>query len=69
LMVVICGEHTDAAVGVTNELNMALNERKPYFLLMGRAKNASKMPKGAKDTDKIYGWTPESLRALISGVR
>ena len=69
LMVVICGEHTDTATGVADELAIAISERKPYFLLMGRAKTASKMPKGAKDTDKIYGWTLESLRALIGGVR
>lgn len=69
LMVVICGEHTDTATGVSAELSIAQEEKKPYFLLWGRADKACKKPKAAKDSDKIYKWTWEILKKLIGGDR
>jgi len=69
IVAVICGEHTDTAVGVSAELSIAQEEQKPYFLLWGRAGKTCKKPKTAKETDKIYNWTWDNLKALIGGVR
>jgi hypothetical protein len=35
-VIVICGEHTHYATGVATELQIAREERKPYFLLWGQ---------------------------------
>ena len=59
LMIVICGEYTDTATGVSAELAIAQEEKIPYFLLWGRSEKTCKKPKSAKDTDKIYNWTWE----------
>lgn len=69
VVAVICGEHTDTATGVSAELSIAQEEKKPYFLLRGRANKTCKKPKNAKDTDKIYNWTWDNLKALIGGAR
>ena len=37
LVCVICGEQTHTATGVSAELTIAREERKPYFLLHGRS--------------------------------
>jgi hypothetical protein len=66
---VICGHHTDTAVGVSTEVEIAQDEGKPYFLLGGRATGVNKKPKSAKATDKIYRWTWENLKTLIAGGR
>ena len=69
LMIVICGEYTDAATGVSAELSIAQEEKKPYFLLNGRADKTCKKPKAAKDSDRIYKWSWENLKALVGGGR
>lgn len=69
LMIVICGEHTDTATGVSAELSIAQEEKKAYFLLSGRAEKTCKKPKAAKDSDKMYKWTWENLKKLIGGGR
>lgn len=66
---VICGQHTDAAVGVSAEVEIAQSEGKPYFLLAGRAAGSNKKPASAKASDKIYTWTWENLKKLIAGNR
>src|SRR5438105_3007423 len=53
-VVVICGEHTDTATGVSVELEIAREEKKPYFLLWGRSKKTSVKPKAALASDQIY---------------
>jgi len=68
-LIVICGEHTDTAAGVSAELAIAQEEKKPYFLLCGRAEKTCKKPKAAKDSDKIYKWTWDNLKSLIGGGR
>ena len=35
VVVVICGEHTDTAIGVSTELRIAQDENISYFLLVG----------------------------------
>ena len=68
-VIVICGEYTDTASGVNAELSITQEEKKPYFLLWGRANKTCKKPKSAKDIDKIYTWTWENLKKLIGGAR
>lgn len=69
LVIVICGEHTDTASGVSAELSIAQEEDIQYFLLWGRSDKTCKKPKSAKSTDKIYKWTWDNLKALIGGAR
>ncbi len=69
IVAVVCGEYTDTSTGVSTELTIAQEEEKPYFLLWGRANKTCKKPKAAKETDKIYNWTWDNLKALIGGAR
>lgn len=68
-MVVICGEHTDTATGVSVEVEIAQEEDIPYFLLWGHSDRTCKKPKTAKASDKIYKWTWDNLKELIGGSR
>ena len=68
-LIVICGEHTDTAAGVSAELEIAQDEGLPYFLLNGRSGKTCKKPKAAKAGDKMYKWTWETLKQLIAGGR
>ena len=65
----ICGEYTDIASGVNEEISIAQEEDIPYFLLRGRSDKICKRPKNAKSTDKIYDWTWDNLEKLIGGAR
>lgn len=69
VVVVICGEYTNTASGVSAELEIAREEGIPYFLLCGRSKQKCIKPKSAKVVDKIYDWTWENLKLLINGDR
>ena len=69
LTIVICGDHTHTAKGVTAELTITQEEGKPYFLLKGRPERTCPKPKMARSTDKIYKWTWENLKRLIAGER
>jgi hypothetical protein len=69
LVIVICGEKTDAATGASVEVQIAQEEDIPYFLLWGRAGKTCKKPKAAKASDKIYKWTWDNLKNLIGGAR
>lgn len=70
-VVVICGQYTDKATGVSEELRIAQEQEEgiPYFLLWGRNGKTCKKPKSAKFSDKIYKWTWDNLKALIGGSR
>lgn len=68
-VVVICGQYTDKATGVSEELRIAQEEGIPYFLLWGRNGKTCKKPKSVKFSDKIYKWTWDNLKALIGGSR
>ena len=68
-VIVICGQHTDTATGVTKELSIAQEEGKSYFLLAGRADGKNKKPTSAKSSDKLYKWTWDNLKKLINGGR
>ena len=69
VVIVICGESTNTAAGVSAELEIAQEEKVPYFLLYGRSSKTCVAPKAAKTTDKIYNWTWENLKNLINGAR
>lgn len=68
-MIVLCGLDTHTASGVSVELEIARDEGKPYFLLAGRKDKQNRKPKAAKDSDKMYKWTWDNLKALIGGAR
>ena len=67
--IIICGEYTHTASGVSVELKIAQELRLPYFLLSGRSgKNCSK-PYAAYDSDLVYTWTWDNLKKLLNGQR
>ena len=68
-VIVLCGEHTHLASGVSAELNIAREERKPYFLLCGYSDRPCTKPAAALERDKIYRWTWDNLKSLIAGNR
>ncbi len=69
VVVVICGENTDTATGVSEELKIAQEEEIPYFLLRGYSDKTCVKPLAAKTVDKIYKWTWNNLKQLINGAR
>ncbi len=69
VVIVICGEYTDTATGVSAELTIAQEERVSYFLLWGRSDKTCVKPTAAKSGDKIYQWTWDNLKRLINGDR
>lgn len=69
LTIVICGEHTHDAKGVTVELTITREEENPYFLLKGRPNKTCTKPKMARRSDEIHKWTWNNLKKLIAGVR
>jgi len=69
VVIVICGEYTDRASGVSAELTIAKEERVSYFLLWGRDGKNCNRPTAASNSDKIYNWTWDNLKALINGSR
>lgn len=68
-VIVICGEYTDTASGVSAEVRITQEEEKPYFLLWGRNGKTCKKPKSAKGEDKIYEWTWDNLKKLLDEAR
>jgi hypothetical protein len=69
VVIVICGEHTNAATGVSAEVQIAQEEGVAYFLLWGRSDKQCLKPTAAKSTDKVYNWTWDNLKNLIHGSR
>lgn len=69
VVILICGEYTHTAAGVSAEVTIAREAKKPYFLLLGRNGKTCTKPVSALSTDKIYNWTWDNLKALISGAR
>lgn len=68
-LIVMCGEWTHTAAGVSAELTIARDEGKPYFLLKGRREKTCTRPTAALLTDKMYDWTWDNLKILIGGGR
>lgn len=69
LTIVICGEWTHTAAGVAAELTITREEKKPYFLLTGRADKTCAKPTTATASDKMYDWTWSNLKLLVGGAR
>lgn len=67
VVIVICGEATHTASGVSAELEIAREVNVPYFLLWGRSQKRCVKPAAALASDKIYEWTWENLKVLIHG--
>jgi hypothetical protein len=65
-VIVICGEHTNASMGVFTELRIAQQEQKPYFLLWGRREIMCTKPPGAKSLEGMYKWTSQILQDQIT---
>jgi len=57
-LLVICGEHTDSAANVNNEIALAREVGTPYLLLEGRPGKSMK-PAAALERDRILTWSPE----------
>lgn len=68
-VIVLCGEHTDTASGVSAELKIAQEEAVPYFLLWAYSDKHCVKPRAAQSTDKIYKWTWDNVKSLIQGYR
>ena len=68
-VIVICGEWTHTARGVAAELTITQEEKKPYFLLKGRADKNCTKPTSALQSDKVYKWTWDNLKLLLKGNR
>lgn len=66
-VVILCGEYK--ALGVNEEVKLAQEENKPYFLLKGYKNKKCVMPSNAKVSDEIYNWTWENLKILLNGGR
>lgn len=69
VMIVLCGELTHTAKGVAEELSIAQEKRKEYFLLAAYADKNCTKPTTAQGSDKVYRWTWDNLKALIGGAR
>lgn len=65
-VIFLCGEFTDQSDRATEELRIAREEEKPYFLLWGRRETMCKRPQTSKPTDMMYSWTGEILREMIA---
>ena len=64
--IVICGVHTDEAMGVFTELRIVREEQQPYFLLWGRRDRMCTKPVGAKPSEGMYSWTSEIVQDQIA---
>lgn len=69
VLIGLCGEHTHTAKGVAAEITIAQDAQVPYFLLAAYADKSCTKPSTAKSSDKVYKWTWDNLKQLISGIR
>ena len=69
IVIVLCGELTHTAKGVAEELSIAREKYKPYFLLAAYADKSCTKPTTATESDKVYKWTWDNLKALVGGAR
>jgi hypothetical protein len=69
IAIILCGEWTHTAKGVAEELTIARDEGKPYFLLAAYGDKNCTKPTSALPSDKVYRWTWDNLKALVGGAR
>ena len=65
IVAVICGHHAHTASGVAEEVRIAREEGKPYFLLKGRKSGICTKPGTALRSDDVQEWTWKNLKRLI----
>jgi hypothetical protein len=65
-VIFICGEHTGTSTRVSAELELAQQERIPYFLLWGRRGSMCTKPTGARSAEGMYSWTRQILQHQIA---
>ena len=53
VVAVICGHHTHTASGVAEEIRIAREEGKPYFLLKGRKGGICTRPQATLEIDEV----------------
>ena len=66
-VIVICGRHTNKAVGVSAEVEIARETGTPYYLLCGRKSGSVRRPQGTRFWETVYPWTWENLRVITTG--
>lgn len=69
IVIILCGEKTHLATGVAEELSIAKNKGKEYFLLWGYPSKTCTKPTTASPSEKIYKWTWPVLKDLVGGSR
>jgi MTH538 TIR-like domain (DUF1863) len=69
VVVVLCGEKTHTAAGVSAELEISKDSSKEYFLLSAYSDRTCTKPKAVSSSDKMYSWTWDNLKNLIGGGR
>jgi len=69
VVIVLCGEYTHTARGVSAELEIAQEKSVAYFLLKGYPDKTCTKPTAAAIDDSIYKWTWDNLKLLIAGKR
>lgn len=69
LVIVLCGENTHTATGVSAELKIAQEEGINYFLLAGYANKTCRKPAASKFSDDLYKWEWDNLKKLVGGAR
>lgn len=69
VVIVLCGERTHTAMGVAEELRIAREKDRPYFLLAAYTDKNCRKPTTAHESDKVYKWTWDNLKALVGGAR
>ena len=69
VVIVLCGTRTHTAKGVAEELLIAKDLKKPYFLLRAYSDKVCTKPTSALADDKMYNWTWDNLKLLINGAR
>ena len=69
VVIVLCGTKTHTAKGVADELIIAKDLKKPYFLLRAYSDKVCTKPTSAVAGDKMYNWTWDNLKLLINGAR
>ena len=63
---VLCGEHMDTATGVSVEVRIAREEKKPVYFIRGRRDRHCKLPKAALHSDLMLDWTWSNLAAILN---
>lgn len=69
VVIILCGTKTHTAKGVAEELSIAKEKNKPYFLLAAYSDKNCTKPTSASSSDDVYNWTWPNLKTLIDGGR